>query len=183
MDIYGYKFVNIIETKPLCASWSKLAHMLAMVRRWTLLILVVKGQGHNGHIWKYILSINSCNQWLYWYYFSVVIKALSDTWKSCTAQHLPVFLSVSLSCRHTWCDHTKMIIQCHYGSQATHAFLGMLPLYYIFTVVFSVILIRRWQNEHSPAEIILAWPNMRTYQNLCVAHARFVDDVLLDEYY
>ena len=22
-----------------------------------------------------------------------------------------------------------MIIQCHYGSQATHAFLGMLPLY------------------------------------------------------
>ena len=42
---------------------------------------------------------------------------ISDTWKSCTAQHLPVFLSVSLSCRHTWCDHTKMIIQCHYGSQ------------------------------------------------------------------
>ena len=35
------------------------------------------------------------------------------------------------SFRHTWCDHTKMIIHCHYGSQATHAFLGMLPLYYI----------------------------------------------------
>ena len=27
-----------------------------------------------------------------------------------------------------------MIIQCHYGSQATHAFLGMLPLYYISIV-------------------------------------------------
>ena len=25
--------------------------------------------------------------------------------------------------------YTKMIIQCHYGSQATPAFLGMLPLY------------------------------------------------------
>ena len=61
---------------------------------------------------------------------------ISDTWKSCTAQHLPVFLSVSLSCRHTWCDHTKMIIQCHYGSQATHAFLGMLPLYFMLCFTF-----------------------------------------------
>ena len=26
--------------------------MLAMVRGWTLLILEVRGQGHNGHIWK-----------------------------------------------------------------------------------------------------------------------------------
>ena len=52
MDIYGNTLVNRIETKPLCASWSNLADMLAMVREWTLLILEVKGQGHNGYIWK-----------------------------------------------------------------------------------------------------------------------------------
>ena len=55
--------------------------------------------------------------------------------------------------------------------------------FFIFTVVFSAIFTRRGQNEHNPGEIILAWPNMRTYQNLWVAHARFVDDVLSDEYY
>ena len=32
MDIYGNKLVNTIETKPLCASSSNLADMLAMVR-------------------------------------------------------------------------------------------------------------------------------------------------------
>ena len=32
MDIYGNKLVSTIETKPLCASWSNLADMLAMVR-------------------------------------------------------------------------------------------------------------------------------------------------------
>ena len=52
MDIYGNKLVNTIETKPLCISLSNLAHMLTMVRWWTLLILEVRGQGHNGHIWK-----------------------------------------------------------------------------------------------------------------------------------
>ena len=29
-----------------------------------------------------------------------------------------------------------MIIQCHYGSQVTHAFLGMLPLYFIATMLY-----------------------------------------------
>ena len=52
MDIYGNKLVNTIENKPLCISLSNLADMLTMVRGWTLLILEVKGQGHNGHIWK-----------------------------------------------------------------------------------------------------------------------------------
>ena len=52
MDIYGNKLVNTIETKSLCISLSNLVDMLAMVIGWTLLILVVKGQGHNGHIWK-----------------------------------------------------------------------------------------------------------------------------------
>ena len=52
VDIYGNKLVNTIETKPLCASWSNVADMLVMVRGWTLLILEVKGQGHNGHKWK-----------------------------------------------------------------------------------------------------------------------------------
>ena len=52
MDIYGNKLVNTIETEPLCISLSNLADMLTMVRGWTLLILEVKGQGHNGHIWK-----------------------------------------------------------------------------------------------------------------------------------
>ena len=53
MDIYENKLVNMIETQPLCASWSNLADLLGMVRGWTLLILEVKGQGHNGHdTWK-----------------------------------------------------------------------------------------------------------------------------------
>ena len=52
MDIYGNKLVNTIETKPLCISLSNLAHMLTKMRGWTLWILEVKGQGHNGHMWK-----------------------------------------------------------------------------------------------------------------------------------
>ena len=52
MEIYGNKLVNIIETKPLCISLSNLADMLTMVGGWTLSILEVKGQGHNGHIWR-----------------------------------------------------------------------------------------------------------------------------------
>ena len=47
IDIYGKKLVNMIETKPLCASSSNLADMLAIVRGQTLLILEVKGQVHN----------------------------------------------------------------------------------------------------------------------------------------
>ena len=50
MDIYGNKLVNMIETKPLCISLSNLADMLTMVRGWTLLIMEVKGQGHNWQI-------------------------------------------------------------------------------------------------------------------------------------
>ena len=50
IGIYGYKLVNTMETKPLCISLSNLAGMLTMVRGWTLSILEVKGQGHNGHI-------------------------------------------------------------------------------------------------------------------------------------
>ena len=46
MNIYGDKLVNMIETKPLCISSSNLAEMLTLVRRWNLLILEVKGQGH-----------------------------------------------------------------------------------------------------------------------------------------
>ena len=52
MDIYGYKLVYTIETKPLCISSSNLAEMLTLVRGWTLLILEVKGQSHSGHIRK-----------------------------------------------------------------------------------------------------------------------------------
>ena len=52
MDIYGNKLVNMTETKPLCISTSNLAEMLTMVRGWTLLIVMVKGQGHSGHVWK-----------------------------------------------------------------------------------------------------------------------------------
>ena len=50
MDIYGNKLVNMVETKLSCISLSNLADMLTMVRGWTLLILEVKGQGHNGQI-------------------------------------------------------------------------------------------------------------------------------------
>ena len=51
IDIYRNKLVNMIETKLLCASSSNFADMLAIVRRRTLLILEVKGQGHNKHMW------------------------------------------------------------------------------------------------------------------------------------
>ena len=51
IDIYENKLVSTIQTKPLCASSSNLADMLAIVRGWTLLILEVKGQGHNRHLW------------------------------------------------------------------------------------------------------------------------------------
>ena len=44
LDFFGNKLVNMIETKPLCATSSNLADMLAIVRRWTLLILEVRGQ-------------------------------------------------------------------------------------------------------------------------------------------
>ena len=43
IDIYGNKLVYAIEIKPMCASLSNLADMLAIVRGWTLLILGVKG--------------------------------------------------------------------------------------------------------------------------------------------
>ena len=55
MDIYGNKLVNTVETKLLCISLSNLADILTLERGWTLLILEVRGQGHNGHIydiWK-----------------------------------------------------------------------------------------------------------------------------------
>ena len=55
--------------------------------------------------------------------------------------------------------------------------------FYIFTVVFCHILTGRRNIKQNPAEIILAWPNMWTNQNLCVAHARRIDDVLWGEYY
>ena len=48
-------FVNTIETKPLCASFSNLADMLTKMRGWTLLILKVGGQRSRSqltHIWK-----------------------------------------------------------------------------------------------------------------------------------
>ena len=47
MGIYGNKLVNMIATKLLCISLSNLADMFTMVRGWTLLILEVKGSGHN----------------------------------------------------------------------------------------------------------------------------------------
>ena len=42
IGIYGKKLVNTIETKPLCASSSNLANILAIARGWTLLILEVR---------------------------------------------------------------------------------------------------------------------------------------------
>ena len=56
IDRCGNKFVNMIETKKLSASSSNLADMLTMTRESILLILEVKGQGHNG------LSQRSINQ-------------------------------------------------------------------------------------------------------------------------
>ena len=47
-----FDLVNTIETKPLCASSSNLADMFTLMRGWTLLILEVKGEGHDGHHWQ-----------------------------------------------------------------------------------------------------------------------------------
>ena len=47
IHMYGNKPMNMIETKPLYASSSNLADILAIVRGWILLFLEVKGQGHN----------------------------------------------------------------------------------------------------------------------------------------
>ena len=44
IDMYSNKLVTMIETKPLCATSSNLADMLAIVSGWTLLILEVRGQ-------------------------------------------------------------------------------------------------------------------------------------------
>ena len=44
IDKYGNKLVNKIKTKPLCASSSNLAYMMAIVRGCTLLILKVSSQ-------------------------------------------------------------------------------------------------------------------------------------------
>ena len=52
IPIYGNKLVNTIEAKPLCAFSSNLEDMLAIVRGWILLILEVKGQGHNWNVRK-----------------------------------------------------------------------------------------------------------------------------------
>ena len=53
MDIHGNNLVNTISTKPLCASWSNLADMLAMVRGWTLLLLKIRGQRSRSQ-WTYM---------------------------------------------------------------------------------------------------------------------------------
>ena len=53
MDMYGNKLVNKIETKPLRISLSNLAHLLTMVRGWTLLILEVRGQRSSSK-WTYM---------------------------------------------------------------------------------------------------------------------------------
>ena len=54
IDIYGNKLVNKIETKPLCASSSNLAYMLAIGEDgpYWFWRSDVKGQCHNRQIWK-----------------------------------------------------------------------------------------------------------------------------------
>ena len=44
INIYVNKLVDMIDTRPLCATSPNLADMLAIVRGWTLLILEVRGQ-------------------------------------------------------------------------------------------------------------------------------------------
>ena len=50
--------------------------------------------------------------------------------------------------------------------------------------IYYCCLVSSWQEEknNNLAEIILVWLNMWTYENICVAHARRVGDVLSDEY-
>ena len=55
IDIYGNKLVKAIETKPLCASSSNLADMLAIVRGRSLFILEARGQRSRSQL-TYILK-------------------------------------------------------------------------------------------------------------------------------
>ena len=58
IDIYGNKLVNAVETKPLCASSSNLADMLAIVRGRTLLILEVRGHRSRSQLKCTCMEIN-----------------------------------------------------------------------------------------------------------------------------
>ena len=84
MDIYGYKFVNIIETKPLC------------------------------HIGITDLSGIVC--------FFIRLEQSVAAHRDHFVRRLSVCACVCLSDSHTF------LIVHSYVSQATHAFLGMLPL-------------------------------------------------------
>ena len=57
IDVYGNKFVNMIENKPSCASSSKLADILAIVRGWTVLNLEVRGQRSRSQLTSMEISL------------------------------------------------------------------------------------------------------------------------------
>ena len=51
MNFYGNKLVNMIKTKPLCASPSNLADMFTIAgKRMNPIDLEVEGQGHYVHL-------------------------------------------------------------------------------------------------------------------------------------
>ena len=57
IDTYRDKLVNTIQTKPLCASSSNLADMLAIVRGWNLLILEVRGHRSRSQYTYMVISL------------------------------------------------------------------------------------------------------------------------------
>ena len=60
IDICGNKLVNMIETKPLCASSSNLRDMLTMARGWTSLILKVRGQRSRSQLTYMEINLWTC---------------------------------------------------------------------------------------------------------------------------
>ena len=79
MDIHGNNLVNTISTKPLCASWSNLADMLAMVRGWTLLLLKIRGQRSRSQ-WTYMKIILWTRQRLNRYIFLCQTRQTCKRW-------------------------------------------------------------------------------------------------------
>ena len=75
--VYGYKLVNMIQTKQLCASWWNLADMFTIMRGWTLLILEVTGQRWRS--WWASLTNVGCAGMLRFalLYFSILLLAYS----------------------------------------------------------------------------------------------------------
>ena len=61
IEKYCNNLVNTIWIKPLSVFWTNFAHILLMMRKWTLLLSKVKGEGHN---WQIFWNCNKFKHFL-----------------------------------------------------------------------------------------------------------------------